>query len=1226
MPQQLPYLVSADSVLDSIESGQFSIAGWFEVNNYFLPFIPFTFWAGPAWEVGLNANGTLSFQIQAASGTIVTTTSSINEGWNFVAAIYDPVAMVIQIWLNGVATSTTLNADAAYMTPFVPGFQLGVSGVSVGAPRSPFSLDQTGVWGRVLTALDIAELYNGGLGNAYPFVGGPFSLIFQANLINTFEPTPLVLCSQSEVFSVGESVSTDANNDTQYGAFLNTIYQGITASQGFHWTADNFSDKVLIAQHDNQPLYWTPPSTVALPLPGLPAGQNYDGVCVFQNHVMLWYTDNLIWSDVNDFTDFIPVATTAVSAVLNISAPFTQPQPGGSVLVTVSNPQASVSSLSLSGNLTFGTVNINQTSEAVLNVINTGNVPITVTGLTFPVGVDGNSPVFTAPNQAFPFIVQPGLTVPVVISFIPTESISYDGIVTVASNATTGTSIFPISGAGTGQTFTIALSGNLTFSDVPVYTNPHSLTSTLVIENFGNTAFNVTGLQFPAGITAFTTTTNFGTSGITVPAASALGTPGFLLVPIKFTATVVTTYAGQIKVLCNPAPTAGSVFINVSGTGVTAASIIEPVVFITDNGTVTENFDNISVGASPTATITVFNVGSSPISIASVTAPAPAFSASFTGAIAGFGSTTFNVTFDPAAAGGFSGDLLITFLTPGHPNGVVGSGGTNQLTYPLEGTAIATGASIVLGGDLNFGDVNFGSSLESFLTIQNIGTSIASYSSISVPAGFAASSSGSVAAGQTVFIPVTFAPTGGGTNPIPFAGNLTVNFASGVAGVNTILAQGVGTPVATAAALVAGQVVSLIDSSQPGQSYYNYYTVVSDSAGASGLSLTLMNLTGITPAGSTIGVSGQQFFTVDANEAGATVIAGSRMNGTIFRILPQGDYAYSFKERSIQSIQYTGLGNGIFFIHNEISGEGLIGRNALCDCNDGRMIFLGHKELYLYQGGPNLQPICQQFTRQLYKELDYARLYEILPFHNENRKEIWVPYPTKGGGFKVLIWNYVEDSASIDTYETSQQFTALGFADWSNSVAWAQLGGGTESWTQLGSVTWDGLNSGDIDHLPLIAFEDGSIVAHGQVYSRDGAGYVSLSESMDYDFQNPDIFKYTDVIVLGLQVLPGTLTPVTTYTTLPGPSNAPVLPSGVATMSGPPLMYVQIGTVPALGASGVVWSNPVAVATDGSATAPVKVNPGGSGRYLRVRFMSQDPGVQWRVSFFEIHCRPGGFY
>lgn len=1225
MPDQLPYLVSADPVLDNLQSGQFTIAGWFQVNNFFTPFVPFTFWAGSSWEVCLASGGTLTFKVMDASGssgTTVSTASGVNQGWNFVAITYDPVALSIAIWLNGISATVSLNALAEVGpsgAPFVPGFQFGVSGVTF-IPRSPFSLDQTGVWGRVLTATELGELYNGGLGNTYPFTGGAFSLIFQGTLL---EFNPLVICSQSEVFSVAESVTT-VNGQTAYQAFLTTLYQGTTASQGFNWTADNFSDKIIFAQHDNPPLYWIPPSESALLLPGLPAGQNYDGVCVFQNHVLLWQSDNLTWSDVNDFTVYIPVATTAVSSVLNISSSFIQPQPGGNVLVTVSNPQASVASLSLSGNLVFGTLNVGQTAEAILNLINTGNMPITVTGLTFPAGVDGNVPVFSG---NFVGTIEPGQTAPVIITFAPTESISYDGIVTVVSDATTGTSIFPISGTGAGATITIQLSGNLTFGTVPVYTSPrHTLTSDLVIQNFGNTPVQVTGLQF-IGVTAFSTTTNFGTSGITVPAASALGTPGLLLVPIIFTPVAVTAYNGQIKVLCSPAPTAGSVFINVSGTGATPASMTQPVVFITDKGTIAQNFDNVAVGTPATATITVFNVTGSALSITSVTAPSPGFSASFSGAIAGFGSTTFNVTFNAAAAGSYSGELTITFHTPGFPNGVVGSNGTNKLTFAVAATAIATGPSIVLGGDLSFGDVQFGSTLESFLTIQNVGTTIANWTSISVPSGFSYGppTSGSVNPGQTVFIPVTFAPSGVGSSPIPFTGNLTVNFASGVAGVNVIPVNGTGIPVPTVATLVAGQIVSLTDESQPDQVYYNFYTVVSDTVGPSGLSLTLMNLTGATPVGRVIGASGQQFFTLNANEAGATVVAGAKMNGPIFRIIPQGDYAYIFKERSIQSVQYTGIGNGVFFIHNEVSGEGLIGRNALVDCNDGRMVFLGHKELYLYTGGPNPQPICQQFTRQLYKELDYSRLYAVRLFHNENRKEIWVSYPVKAGGFKVLIWNYVEDSSAIDIYDSTQLFTALGFADWSNNVTWAQLLGGTNPWTDLGSATWNDLNSGDTDHIPLIAFQNGNLVAHGQVYSRDGAGYISLSESMDYDFGQPDIFKYVDVIVLGLQVLPGTPTPVTTYTTPPGPANAPVGPSG-ATISGPPLMYVQIGTQASLGASGVVWSNPVPVVTDGSAIAPIKVNPGGSGRYLRVRFISQDPGVQWRVSFFEIHCRPGSTY
>ena len=331
------------------------------------------------------------------------------------------------------------------------------------------------------------------------------------------------------------------------------------------------------------------------------------------------------------------------------------------------------------------------------------------------------------------------------------------------------------------------------------------------------------------------------------------------------------------------------------------------------------------------------------------------------------------------------------------------------------------------------------------------------------------------------------------------------------------------------------------------------------------------------------------------------------MNGPIYNIIPQGDFAYIFKGRSIQSIQYTGLGNGTFYIHNEISGEGLIGRNAVTDSGDGRMLFLGWKELYLYTGGPTPQPVCQQYTRQLYSEVDRTQLDSILLFHNENRKEIWVIYPITGGTFKVLIWNYVEDSASIDIYDSNLMFSAIGWVDWSSDPTWAQFAlpdvANEVTWAQLPSSTdWDTLVGASVDHAPVFGSIDGGLRLQGTVYSREGVGYTCLSETMDYDFGAPDNFKYVDVVVLALQL------------------STVVAPAPGATV------YIQVGTQASLGGGAITWSNPFPILVDGTQPLPVKVNPGGAGRYMRLRFYSTDPGVTWRISQFEIHCRPGSTY
>lgn len=1243
------------------------------------------FISGPNWAIRLNADGTVSFFVGNPNfSAIVTSSAPINiTACNFIGVVYNSNSGVITVWLNGVATSASLvslasgistaistaltsdlntaisgtggtpvpggslaacvtaltgeiNSAFTVMTSAIPetifltlvanlateitshggvpptGLNLeicattlisamlpGISAVfsaasipftfsfnalKLGDPALPvlqdgFGLDEVGVWARALPSGDIAEVYNLGQANPYPFFGGPFNCIFQANLVND-TPIPLVLCSSDSVFTVAENTTSNTDGTNSFEGFLSTLFTGSVSSRGFNWSADNFSDKVILAQHDNPALYWTPPSAVALPLPGLPVKEaNYDGVAIFQNHVLLWRDDNLLWSDLDDFTLYLPVAQTAVAATLTLTAPFAQPDTGKNVTVTVVAPAAIVLSLSISGTTAFGSTAIGTPLQALLLLTNTGDAPLHVTGISLP-----ESGAFTTDFTGATIAV--GDTQDVNIVFNPADALPYGGTIVVnfSDLNVIGTTTYPISGTGTGGTKIIDLSTSiLDFGNV---FNGDTLESALVITNRGNSLLTVSNITAPAWITLGMTT------GTVAAGAS-------LLVSATFSPTAVTGYIGSITVISDA--TSGINSVSVSGTGFGPGGLQRATVFVTDNGTC--QFGNVADGGSATGYLTITNIApanSGPTRVITLSAPTllpSGFAVGSPGAttLAPQAFTTIAVTFSPTNAGPYGGIISVPCFNS------IGQVALGSNSVVVSGTGTDSSPLVRLSGTLDYGDVPFGHFLDALLNIYNPGGSTLNISGITFADSHfsTAFTTGTVAAGAILGVKITFTPAGSGSTPIIYASSVTVA-SDAASSPDTYEATGTGISLPTPVALVADQIVTLTDtSSTPGQTYYDYYTVI----GMSGndLILTPIALTGATPVGNRILADGTvQFFTVNANEAGSTVVAGARMNGPIFKIIPQGDFAYIYKQRSIQSIQYTGLGNGTFFIHNEISGEGLIGRNAVTDNGDGRMIFLGWKELYIYEGGPTPQPVCQQYTRQLYAEVDRTNLDAILLFHNENRKEVWVIYPIPGGTFKVLIWNYVEDSASIDLYDSSLMITGIGWADWSSDPTWAQMIG---TWSELPSSTdWDNLIGASVSHAPIFGSIDAGLRLHGQVYDREGAGYYAVSETQDYDFGAPDTYKYVDVVVLALQL-----------------NTQVAVPAGS-------VFYVQVGSQAALGGGAISWTAPQSVLVDGTATLPVKVNPGGSGRYIRLRFFSQDPGVQFRVSQFEIHARPGGFY
>lgn len=95
----------------------------------------------------------------------------------------------------------------------------------------------------------------------------------------------------------------------------------------------------------------------------------------------------------------------------------------------------------LSGNLAFGIVPVGQRSAPLtLTIANLGDSPLTVSGMTVPsgnvyLGLEGGT-------------VPAGVAQEVAITFTPTTAQSYNGVLTVNGDQTSGQNTMPISGIG----------------------------------------------------------------------------------------------------------------------------------------------------------------------------------------------------------------------------------------------------------------------------------------------------------------------------------------------------------------------------------------------------------------------------------------------------------------------------------------------------------------------------------------------------------------------------------------------------------------------------------------------------------------------------------------------------------------------------------------------------------------------------------------------------------
>jgi hypothetical protein len=183
-------------------------------------------------------------------------------------------------------------------------------------------------------------------------------------------------------------------------------------------------------------------------------------------------------------------------------------------------------------------------------------------------------------------------------------------------------------------------------------------------------------------------------------------------------------------------------------------------------------FSDQSVGTTSAAqTETITNVGSTDLSITSVakggTDPGDftiTADTCTTAALASGGTCTVSVTFTPAAAGSLSASLEFTDNATGSPQ-----------PFPLLGNGEAS-ASPVAGlspSSIAFGNENIGvTSVAQTVTLSNTGTGALTISSVSISANFRQTNTcaGSVAAGSSCTLKVSFAPTATGA----LSGSLTI--------------------------------------------------------------------------------------------------------------------------------------------------------------------------------------------------------------------------------------------------------------------------------------------------------------------------------------------------------------------------------------------------------------------------------------------------------------------
>lgn len=294
----------------------------------------------------------------------------------------------------------------------------------------------------------------------------------------------------------------------------------------------------------------------------------------------------------------------------------------------------------------------------------------------------------------------------------------------------------------------ISLTGDLNFGDVEIGKRD---TTDLSISNKGNKALIIDSISCPAGF-------NCSWSGTIQP-------NDFVTLKVIFTPIVEDAYQGTIVVYSNSQ--FGIDTISVYGVSYKTGANISL------SGDL--NFGDVEIGNINTKNLSISNIGNNNLRIDSILCT-QGFSGNWSGNISSGQSIPVLIIFRPTEAKSYKGKITV------YSNAVIGIN-----TIDISGVGIKNESIISLAGNLNFGDIEIGTSASADLTISNDGNSVLNIDSISFPLGFSGNWSGTIASKQNKTISIKFRPE----KEILYSGNILV-YSNASGGINTISVSGSG--------------------------------------------------------------------------------------------------------------------------------------------------------------------------------------------------------------------------------------------------------------------------------------------------------------------------------------------------------------------------------------------------------------------------------------------------
>jgi hypothetical protein len=383
--------------------------------------------------------------------------------------------------------------------------------------------------------------------------------------------------------------------------------------------------------------------------------------------------------------------------------------------------------------INFGNVAVGKPTTQKVSIANTGTKALNIIQASF------SNPQFSLSGMATPMALPAGQTGSFSIAVNPTAPGTLTATLTVQGDGGSNPVVVGLSATGVSSQPQISLSvPSVDFGSVSLGLQS---TSTIAVSNLGAGDLTISVLTL--------TGAEFGVSGITTPRTISAGQRATLT--LTFHPTSAGPVSGTLMIVSND-PANATVTIPLAGTGSN-----------TPTGQLSANpasvaFGSVSVGSNKLQQVTLTNSGNAAVKISNLTETGAGYIVSGVTTPVTLNptqSTTFTITYAPAAAGTTSGSVKIA-----------SDASNSSLTINLSGTGLQAGLTVA-PTSFNFGSIVDGQTKSQSFTLTNTGTASLTVAQLSVNgAGYSVSglsTPASIAAGQSIAFTAQFAPTTAGT-------------------------------------------------------------------------------------------------------------------------------------------------------------------------------------------------------------------------------------------------------------------------------------------------------------------------------------------------------------------------------------------------------------------------------------------------------------------------------